>query len=833
METNTKIVGIRYYAGIVTSGENVTLQRQPDNAYDSNAIRAMNILGHQVGHLPREVAAVLAKMLDDKLIRVEGTIICQSFDGYSIPVKLSVFGQPENHDRLMVTLNARFRPPPPQPRQQASSYPPPGYPRTGYPPPGYPGYPPAGYPSGYPPPGYPGAPAYPAQPLGAGRGVVAYSVPLKKLEENFDQLLDEKTVLSLPQAPQPSSISTPLLPYQLQGLHWLLERENPSLDGHGADACFWEKRPQPNGSVVWYNSATNSAVKDPPVLCKGGILSDDMGMGKSLQILSLVISARAQKPDERVPTLIVCPVSLVGHWEAQVRTHVKEELGLQVYVYHGKRTKDAKVLAKQDIVITTYNVMASEYEAPDGGKRKKQGPLHDVLWRRVILDEAHIIKSRNTQQAKAAFALDTERRWCITGTPVQNKLDDLFSLVHFLRMQPLAERDWWTRIIMRPLRQNEPNGFVRLQALVRGMCLRRTKDQKSGDKPLLSLPEKTGLILPVTFEPAERQKYEQVLREGREHFERMKSNGTVMKNYALVLQMLLRLRQICCHVSLAPAMLLPALEGESESAPMDAETVAKFVEILRQSGAEECCICMSEVTDPVITPCAHLFCRGCISTALVKVGPSCPLCRRGLNASDLIELPPDANATQAAPATTGLSSKLTVLRASLRSMVADSDEKAVVYSQWTSMLELIADMLNENKISFVRLDGKMSQPERQRAIDNFQSDASIRVILISFRAGGVGLTLTAASRVYLCDPWWNPAAEDQAVDRVHRLGQTRPVTVMRLIVQNSIEERMLLLHDRKRQMMSGAVGNLSREQLNQMKLEELNSLFSPLREGGV
>jgi len=311
----------------------------------------------------------------------------------------------------------------------------------------------------------------------------------------------------------------------------------------------------------------------------------------------------------------------------------------------------------------------------------------------------------------------------------------------------------------------------------------------------------------------------------------------VLRHYAFVLEMLLRMRQACDHPQLVP----PRYHGTGflQSSADKVDEVRRLVSVLEESMAEGCCFCRRQVTSPCITPCAHLFCRSCLDLAMSQGDSLCPLCREPVHHKQVItlesaELFKKQEALQKASeemmaqkaGVPIMSAKLTaLLNEFAEAHKEDHSFKAVVFSQWTSMLDVIQYALTFYKIGFVRLDGQMSAQARRRALTLFRDEADTRIFLISLKAGGVGLNLTSANKVFLVDPWWNPASEDQAVDRIHRLGQTRNVEIVRLVARDTIEQRIIELQLQKRELINAALAGKSREQIKEERLNELMVLF--------
>jgi SWI/SNF-related matrix-associated actin-dependent regulator of chromatin subfamily A3 len=296
-------------------------------------------------------------------------------------------------------------------------------------------------------------------------------------------------------AEQPLELKTQLLPYQLQGLYWMQTCEDPQLPVAGSDQIvqFWRAVKSSRGGVVYENTAVMHSQVEQPKFYRGGILADDMGLGKTLQIISMIISDH-QRQRMAVsgtgahiikPTLIVSPLSVVRNWQEQFEKHVLPD-HISVYVYHGPdRVQDVDYLQQFDVVITTFNIVAIEKKTADvnsnsgvstalptkGGQKRKRkqqnatgSPLMEIEWRRVVLDEGHLIKSHQSLQTKAVCQLKAERRWIVSGTPIQNKVDDLYALLKFLDFSPFKSSEWWKRIISRPLLAGDPEARAKLRS---------------------------------------------------------------------------------------------------------------------------------------------------------------------------------------------------------------------------------------------------------------------------------------------------------------------------------------------------------------------------------
>lgn len=403
----------------------------------------------------------------------------------------------------------------------------------------------------------------------------------------------------------------------------------------------------------------------------GALLADDMGLGKTLQALAVV----------RGKTLVVCPKSVVYNWAAEIR---RFRPSLRVSHYGGTK----RALDDADVVLTTYGLLRLDVEILAGRK-----------WDVVILDEAQAIKNPDSQVARAAFRLDARFRIALSGTPVENRLDELWSLMRFANPGLLGSRDHFDDRYTRPIEAGEATVAAALRARIRPFVLRRTKRDV-----LPELPPRTEAVLLCELEAEERAVYDAVRAATRKEIvEKLSQGGSVLA----ALEALLRLRQAACHPALVP--------GQS------AET----------------------------------------------------------------------------------SSKVERLRDALEELVAEG-HRALVFSQWTSLLDKVEPHLDQAGIRFGRLDG--STRDRAAVVNEFQSESGPPVLLLSLKAGGVGLNLTAADHVFLLDPWWNPAAEDQAADRAHRIGQDKPVMIYRLVSKDTVEEGILALQERKRAVAATALG---------------------------
>jgi SWI/SNF-related matrix-associated actin-dependent regulator of chromatin subfamily A3 len=825
---NTKVVGVRYYNGRIATGEYVKVKREPRNPYDQNAIRIDNVMNDQIGHIGRNVAAKLAPLIDSQQLLVEGAITGAK-RAFDVPIALKMFGttQPgpgmalkqemqrlglpvtnlirvererqtrekelEKQRRAMEKASAAMRRNGGTVIDQANRDPKygshgiPGSQREATP--------------------IPGMDQLPT-------GTATFNP--RDVEDAVKQLgVGEDVLSAMPMAAQPEMLSTILLPYQRQGLQWLLDHESPELPVNRDDDSvqLWKAS---NG--VYTNLATNFSVTKSPDLASGGILGDDMGLGKTIQIISLIM---ADPHKTKQPTLIIAPLSVMSNWSNQAAAHVKKKYAPRVFIYHGQENKSLSPsqLEKYDIVITTYQTMALElypYGKKEAAKVPSSQGLFSITWRRVVLDEGHQIRNPKAKMTVAASSLMAKSRWILTGTPIVNSLKDLYSHVRFLRLPGgLCEFEIFNSTLIRPLKSGNPNAQMLLRALMSTICLRRMKDMKFID---LKLPELTFHQVPVKFLKHEQERYDAFEAEAKGVLEeakakKAKGNGTITH----LLEILLRMRQVTNHWKLVGENriknLLELIEENKVVDIMNEKNRRALQDLLqlRIDSQEDCPVCMDTMRSPVITVCAHAFCTDCIEK-VIETQHKCPMCRAELLDNKVLVQPSagfgegeeDDEGAEIDPEET--SSKIEAMIQILKASNAEDNTKTVVFSQWTSFLDLVQTQLLKHGLNFTRLDGKMPASRRDLAIKSLNTDPSCKILLASLAVCSVGLNLVAANNVILADSWWAPAIEDQAVDRVHRLGQTRDCKVLRLVVANTIEEEVLAIQAEKRKLAATAFG---------------------------
>ena len=713
-------------------------------------------------------------------------------------------------------------------------------------------------------------------------------------------------------------LSVKLLPHQVEGVAWMIDKE--------------------------------IGIRKNAISPLGGILADDMGLGKTVQSVALILTnprpgpdAKPEHPKRKIPgnevgkgTLVVAPLALIKQWEGEIQSKVTRRYALKVLVHHGaNRTKSSVELKKYDVVITTYQTLTSEHAGSNmtttGGNRIGCFGLH---WYRIILDEAHSIKNRSAKSTLACCALESWYRWCLTGTPIQNNLDELQSLIKFLRIKPYCELPNWKDSIIQPMKNGRGGlAMKRLQYFLKAFMKRRTKDilkqegalnfggksDANGEekKDGLRIVKRTVKKIACELDPAERAFYDRLHDKADRRLKEIEARGK--SDYMGALVLLLRLRQACNHTQLIEMAMnkdkdamstgsvsLPGSQtNKSGDAEMDDLTMLMGGINMQ---AKNCDVCQVELSRDEIKNSA-VRCGECeadlvamknrktVKKAKVEtkqrparnrkvvvdsddeddenegewiadeperrinlgkaggsddedaegggetlgsidsdksdsddeeVEDSPPRARRaesGQSGSDEDEAiddheqgPSDDEASSGdslpnSPVLAGMkgtgkskNAPSTKIRMLLRILHVETPKhKTIVFSQFTTMLDLIEPHLKKSGIGFVRYDGSMRPDARENALYLLRTDDKTRVLLCSLKCGSLGLNLTAASRVVIVEPFWNPFVEEQAIDRVHRLNQTVNVRVYRLTVHNSVEERILELQERKRELAKAAI----------------------------
>ncbi|CAE6440516.1 unnamed protein product [Rhizoctonia solani] len=716
----------------------------------------------------------------------------------------------------------------------------------------------------------------------------------------------------------------------------------------------------------------------------GGILADDMGLGKTMQTIALIVKNQPEKRNPRKSTLVVAPAALLDQWREEILSRTDDGL-LKVRIHHGKdKLRSVNEVKKYDIIITTFQTLTNEFPSDEIDMRKKKaekkkkkskqgtldhfivddssdeatakkkasgyGPLAATKWYRVVIDEAQNIRNRSTRSSRVMSMLDSEYRWALTGTPVTNTLADLYGLLRFLHFAPFNDWPEFNERIAKVQKRDPKLAGRRAQALLKKCLLRRTKDSKLDGKPLITLPPKTIDMEMLEFSPDERQIYAAVEARQQQKLNKFIRAGTVMKNYHVILVMLLRLRQVCNHPQLIAyaagefitdgAHVVSGDDDDNEpklgtSSLANSKTTAKtlmgeerFNSVMKQfhntaqemiraeiTGGDmpddetlECQVCLEPfVGNARVTMCGHVFCEGCLVDLFKRplqgeaaaneefgVGRQfagqdvrpCPKCRGELTMSRIFSAsifePTDREKDEMkreVEAELGRTNGYKLMHADAdeeddfvpvrkgkgksKNRIDDEDDdeevnlkgmgegedlvpgakmiqmlkllktwhkeapedKIIAYSQWTSMIDLMQILLRKAGFESLRYDGQMKREEREETLSRFKKQGGPKILLISLKCGGVGLNLTEANRVICMDLAWNAATENQAIDRAHRMGQVKPVTVKRLAIKDTIEERILKLQADKQNLSDAALGEGNGTKMPRMNVAQLKMLF--------
>ncbi|QAT83712.1 SNF2/helicase domain-containing protein [Corallococcus coralloides] len=444
-----------------------------------------------------------------------------------------------------------------------------------------------------------------------------------------------------------------------------------------------------------------------------GILADDMGLGKTIQSLSLM--QKVANDEGRKPSLVVAPTSVLANWEREAERFTP---GLKAMVWHGQdRRERAEDLKGMDLVLTSYALVRRDLEQ-----------LSQVGFRYVILDEAQNIKNADSATAQACKSLPSETRLALTGTPLENRLSELWSIFDFLMPGFLGSAEGFSDRYEQPIQvANDATAKDRLRRRIQPFIMRRLKTEVAKD-----LPPKTESVAWCEMEPGQAALYREVLEESRRKVNESIEKVGFKRSRVSILAALMRLRQVCCDprlLKMPPGTLLPS------SAKLE-----RFMELV-----------------------ADLVAEG---------------------------------------------------------------HRALVFSQFTEMLELLKQEADKKGLRYLYLDGRTK--DRMGKVDEYNRPDGPPLFFISLKAGGTGLNLTAADYVIHFDPWWNPAVEDQATDRTHRIGQTRAVISYKLITRGTVEEKILSLQRRKRELAAGVLGTDGDDMGRTLTEQDIQELFTEI-----
>ncbi|KAJ5173422.1 hypothetical protein N7492_006015 [Penicillium capsulatum] len=721
----------------------------------------------------------------------------------------------------------------------------------------------------------------------------------EEVTDSVTRMFNQLISADMEEMDPPAAIKTPLLSHQKQALWFMMKKEEPRTfkTENSEDSSLWRIEHQANGRKQYKEIISGIVSDSEPSQVFGGLLADEMGLGKTLSILSLTLKTLSQSKEwadqktsheliAQVPgirntrtTLLVVPLSAVSNWVAQIQEHL-DPGSIKYYIFHGpSRTNKFLELAKYDLVITTYSTILSEISGRNA-KRTGFSPLTKMCMFRIVLDEAHTIREQNAQQTQAILSLHAQRRWSVTGTPVQNRLEDLLSVTKFIKLYPYDEGQSFRQHIINPMKTGDPNVLKSLRVLIDSFTLRRVKDK-------INLPPREDKIIYLEFSEKEKQVHEffrtesQVMMRVIAGETRTKLGGRM---YHHVLKAMMILRQVSAHgkelldvedrerikgLSMHDAIDLEENEDSTASAT-DKKAYGMFT-LMQESSADQCACCSKRIEEPTpengngepdrnlpmayFLPCYDVLCPDCFTkwasnrdtqgsdgsircqvcegwilptwTTITPVGVDDFLAQQAHERQSRRQAKTFGEYEGPHTKTRALIQHLQDYAAESAKMVGQPPIKTVIFSAWTSHLDLIEIALRDHGFNgFKRLDGTMSLPQRSKSLEVFAKDDSITILLATIGAGGVGLNLTSASRVFVMEPQYNPAAVAQAVDRVHRLGQTRPVETVQFIMKESIEEKILDLAKKKQQLAEMSMNRkLAQKEMQAEKMEEYRALF--------
>lgn len=692
---------------------------------------------------------------------------------------------------------------------------------------------------------------------------------LANVKENEDQIEGEEMT--------PDELTINLLKHQRIGLRWLLNVEKSKK--------------------------------------KAGLLADDMGLGKTVQLLALMMANKSD--DKKCKTnLVVAPVSVLRVWQGEMETKIKKHVGFSTFVFNGPKgkLKSWDHIRQYDAVLISYQTLANEFkkhwpaslsidqkklsavptiEAMNKLKRNNEywSPFfrEESNFYRIVLDEGQNIKNKKTQAARACCTLNSTYRWILSGTPIQNNIEELYSLIRFLRIAPYNREERFQADIGRPFGSNKKYSYdnedrkralKKVQILLKAIMLRRTKTDQIDGKPILELPPKNVDVDKTNLNGDEADFYNDLENKNKKLAKRLlarKAQG----NYSSVLTLLLRLRQACIHSELV-------IIGEKKSGTAKVANGKNFERdwlrlynvIRRMTGQKRdnvtsnvnrstCIWCMEQLAleeSSVLTGCGHVLCDSCIEP-LIEAGTvegtartsdngilvPCRDCRAMTNETEIVsyklydqtinenfsvrdlrdEYDRAMDKSNREPAYVPDMTKLTPSPKMEQCMdlikkvfEKSNTEKIIIFSQFTAFFDIFGYFLGTKMgVEYLRYTGDMNAEKRSNVISQFYSEPNKRILLISMKAGNSGLTLTCANHVIIVDPFWNPYVEEQAQDRCYRISQTKEVFIHRLFVKDSVEDRIAELQDRKREMVDAAMDPSKLKEINGLGTRELGFLF--------
>ena len=731
------------------------------------------------------------------------------------------------------------------------------------------------------------------------------------IKKNFYNFLNEKKEEEDFTDFSPKGMNIKLHEFQKKGLFWLIKRENfklenindknnflnPMWNEFEIRLCLFEhlsmeelenikyilkqqnqKNFTKNDNIFYFyfNILTGQLSLNFPYYdidnnLIGGILADEMGLGKTIMILSLIAFTKENplhkenlknffhdkkkrmlkngynfKKKNNLPfanTLIIMPSVLIHQWEEEIIEKFDNKISYFIY----------KEINKEAVIdLQHYNIVLTSYETvrQDLFVEKYNHNLFNYTWNRIILDEANRIHNVNTKNAKSIYKLTGISKWCVTGTPIENSINDLFSLLHFLDYKPWSNKTFWDKIIYNPLyKEKNYKSLTTLNFIIKPAILRRTKKFHVKE---LKLQKISYFDINIDLNEIERNAYDKKRNSSIEYLNTL-SEKDMKKNVLHMFEIILRLRQISNHHE------LPFLSRKEIKVETFAKKIQKFL-IHRYEDREKnkdkliiednffnkldyiiekldeleqgvdkltCCICKDQFEEPIITFCLHKFCKICLLQWFTNKN-ECPLCKEILSRKDILALPKINNVKTEKKIY--ISSKMEKLFKIISS--AGKNEKIIIFSHFVTMLAIISKELEKRNIPNLLLEGSLNEKKRRDLLHKFKNDKKYNIFLISIKVGGVGLNLNTANVVVIFEPWWNPAVENQAIDRINRIGQKKEMRVYKFVCNNTVEERICRIREEKRKLFEMTIENCnssgleSFEKPNDLGVKQLKFILS-------
>ncbi|KAI0193260.1 SNF2 family N-terminal domain-containing protein [Xylaria flabelliformis] len=599
-------------------------------------------------------------------------------------------------------------------------------------------------------------------------------------------------------------LQTPLLDHQQRALTFMKQRESGDIP---EKYRLWRKSSY-EGQEMYIHRVTKTRSPLRPDEKGGGVLADEMGMGKSLCLLALVLEtldegrewARQRQSEEyhssnikkySRSTLVVVPSALlINNWLKEVQTHLGGSI--KYFKYHGaSREKDLEALSDSDLIVTTYQTLRSEYA-------NKRSQLHKIEWFRIVLDEAHVIRRPSNTFYSTCLELQARSRWCLTGTPIQNRLMDIGALFAFLRAEPFNSIAQFRRWIVLPFEQSDEIVKDRLVLLYDSLCLRRNKD-------ILHLPGTENHEVALHFSPEEKKQYDSTSKALQRSMSEKVGQYDKHREFGLF-QCQLQLRILCNHGTYQKPFSWKRMALQLD------ESLAVGL----GTGFESRCDGCEQLRPALVLTtnvCGHFWCTSCLEDLESMLGPEnsnlCLRCHYKDAAkclrTDTMPVRNNVHKQHHRDALTrslyfkdvGFSTKMNRLVQDVKDGMEEM--KSIVFSCWTYTMDLAGRHLKDAGVEYLRIDGDTLMSRRQQVLDDFDKDSGARVLLMTTGTGAFGLNITAARRVFILEPQWNPSVENQAIARTTRLNQKEKVLVIRYRIEGTVETEMLSQQKQKRE----------------------------------